>query len=33
LKQTAFGIQPIRLMGGTVRVKDEVRTEFEVFLK
>jgi polyisoprenoid-binding protein YceI len=32
-KQTAFGIQPIRLVGGTIRVKDEVRTEFELFLK
>ena len=33
LKQTAFGIQPIQLAGGTVKVKDEVRTEFELFLK
>jgi polyisoprenoid-binding protein YceI len=33
LKQTAFGIQPIKLMGGTVKVKDEVRTEFDLFLK
>lgn len=33
LKQTAFGITPIRLLGGTVRVKDEVRTEFEIILK
>jgi polyisoprenoid-binding protein YceI len=33
LKQTMFGIQPIRLAGGTVRVKDEVRTEFDLFLK
>jgi polyisoprenoid-binding protein YceI len=32
-KQTTFGIQPIRLAGGTVRVKDEVRTEFDLFLK
>jgi polyisoprenoid-binding protein YceI len=32
-KQTTFGIQPIRLVGGTVRVKDEVRTEFDLFLK
>ena len=32
-KQTTFGIQPIRLIGGTVRVKDEIRTEFELFLK
>jgi polyisoprenoid-binding protein YceI len=33
LKQTAFGIQPIRIAGGTVKVKDEVRVEFELFLK
>jgi len=33
LKQTAFGIQPIQLAGGTVKVKDEVSTEFELFLK
>jgi polyisoprenoid-binding protein YceI len=33
VKQTDFGIQPIKLMGGTVRVKDEVRTEFDLFLK
>jgi polyisoprenoid-binding protein YceI len=32
-KQSLFGIEPIRLMGGTVRVKDEVRTEFDLFLK
>jgi polyisoprenoid-binding protein YceI len=32
-KQTTFGIEPIRLMGGTVRVKDEVRTEWELYLK
>ena len=32
-KQTSFGIQPIQLAGGTVKVKDEVRTEFELFLK
>lgn len=33
LKQTAFGIQPIQLAAGTIKVKDEVRTEFELFLK
>lgn len=33
LKQTAFGIAPIRLVGGTVKVKDELRMEFELFLK
>jgi polyisoprenoid-binding protein YceI len=32
-KQTTFGIEPIRLIGGTVRVKDEIRTEWELFLK
>jgi polyisoprenoid-binding protein YceI len=32
-KQTSFGIKPIRLGGGTVRVKDELQTEFEIFLK
>lgn len=32
-KQTTFGIQPIQLAGGTIKVKDEVRTEFELFLK
>jgi polyisoprenoid-binding protein YceI len=32
-KQTAFGIKPISLAGGTVKVKDEVETEFEIFLK
>jgi polyisoprenoid-binding protein YceI len=33
LKQTSFGIQPVRVAGGTVKVKDEVRVEFEMFLK
>jgi len=32
-KQTSFGIQPIQLAAGTVKVKDELRTEFELFLK
>ena len=32
-KQTAFGITPIRVAGGTIRVKDEVRITFEVVLK
>jgi polyisoprenoid-binding protein YceI len=31
-KQTSFGIKPIQLAGGTVKVKDELRTEFEIFL-
>jgi len=32
-KQTSFGIKPIQLAGGTVKVKDEVSTDFELFLK
>jgi polyisoprenoid-binding protein YceI len=32
-RQTDFGITPIKLGGGTVKVKDEVSTEFELFLK
>ena len=32
-KQTAFGIRPVQLAGGTIKVKDELRTEFELFLK
>ena len=32
-KQTTFGIKPVQLAGGTVKVKDEVKTEFELFLK
>jgi polyisoprenoid-binding protein YceI len=32
-KQTAFGIKPIQLAGGTVKVKDEVQLNFEIFLK
>jgi hypothetical protein len=30
LKQTDFGIRPIRIMGGTVNVKDEVKIEFDI---
>jgi hypothetical protein len=30
LKQRDFGIQPIRVAGGTVRVKDEIRLEFDI---
>jgi polyisoprenoid-binding protein YceI len=33
LKQTSFGIKPIQLAGGTVKVKDEIQTEFDLFLK
>jgi polyisoprenoid-binding protein YceI len=32
-KQTAFGIKPIQLGGGTVKVKDELRVDFDLFLK
>ena len=32
LKQTAFGIKPVSIAGGTVNVKDEVRIEFEIAL-
>jgi polyisoprenoid-binding protein YceI len=32
LKQTEFGIKPVRIAGGTVRVKDEVRIEFDIQL-
>jgi hypothetical protein len=31
LKQTDFGITPISIAGGTVKVKDEVRVEFDVW--
>ncbi len=31
-KQTEFGIKPVRVAGGTIRVKDEVKIEFEVEL-
>ena len=32
-KQTSFGIKPIQLAGGTVKVKDELEIEFELFLQ
>jgi polyisoprenoid-binding protein YceI len=32
-KQTAFGITPVSAGGGSVKVKDELRLEFEIFLK
>jgi len=32
LKQTAFGITPVTVAGGTVKVKDEVRIEFQISL-
>jgi len=33
LKQRDFGIVPVSLAGGTVKVKDEVKIEFDVVLK
>jgi hypothetical protein len=30
LKQTDFGIKPISIVGGTVKVKDELKIEFDV---
>lgn len=32
VKQTDFGIQPIRIAGGTVKVKNEVKVEFRIAL-
>jgi polyisoprenoid-binding protein YceI len=32
LKQKEFGIKPVSVAGGTVRVKDEVRIEFDIQL-
>jgi polyisoprenoid-binding protein YceI len=32
VRQSAFGISPIRIAGGTVRVKDDVKVEFEIAL-
>jgi polyisoprenoid-binding protein YceI len=32
-RQTEFGIQPITIAGGAVKVKDELKIEFEIFLK
>jgi polyisoprenoid-binding protein YceI len=31
-KQTEFGIKPVKVGGGTIRVKDEVRVEFDLQL-
>jgi polyisoprenoid-binding protein YceI len=33
LRQSAFGIQPVKVMGGMVKVKDEIQTEFKLVLK
>jgi hypothetical protein len=30
IKQTGFGIEPIRIAGGTVKVKDELKIEFDI---
>lgn len=32
-KQTDFGMQPVSVAGGTVKVKDEVKVDFDVALK
>ena len=32
-KQTTFGIKPIQLAAGTIKVKDELQAEFELFFK
>ena len=32
VKQTSFGIKPVKVAGGTVRVKDDVRIEFKIQL-
>ena len=31
VKQTDFGIKPVSAAGGAIKVKDEVRVEFEIF--
>src|ERR1700736_600784 len=33
VRQTAFGITPIKIAGGTVRVKDDVKVVFDIVLK
>lgn len=32
-RQTAFGIKPVSIAGGTVRVKDELKVQFDLYLK
>jgi polyisoprenoid-binding protein YceI len=32
LKQTDFGVKPVRIAGGTVRVRDEIQIEFDIEL-
>jgi polyisoprenoid-binding protein YceI len=31
LKQTNFGIQPVSIAGGTVKVKDEIEIQFDIY--
>jgi polyisoprenoid-binding protein YceI len=33
LKQTDFGIRPITIAGGTVKVKDEIRIDFDIAMQ
>jgi hypothetical protein len=33
LKQTDFGITPVKIAGGTVRVKDVIEIDFEIVAK
>lgn len=33
LKQTEFGIQPVSVAGGTVKVKDELELEFDIYVE
>jgi hypothetical protein len=32
LKQSAFGIKPVRTAGGTVKIKDEIKVAFSIAL-
>jgi hypothetical protein len=33
LRQTEFGITPVTIAGGSIKVKDDVRIEFEIIGK
>jgi polyisoprenoid-binding protein YceI len=33
VRQSSFGITPIRIMGGAVTVKDDVKVEFDIYLE
>ena len=33
VKQKEFGMEPVSVAGGTVKVKDEVKVEFEIALQ